>query len=135
MSARNKARKRALDFLYEADIKKVSAKDLFSGRGAKELSQEPYVLLLLNGVADHLSKIDELIITYAQGWDMDRMPPIDRNILRIAIFEILWAQDIDLQVACDEAVELAKSLSPDESSSYINGVLGRIIKLKDSIAI
>lgn len=135
MSARNKARKRALDFLYEADIKKVSAKDLFSGRGAKELSQEPYVLLLLNGVADHLSKIDELIITYAQGWDMDRMPPIDRNILRIAIFEILWAQDIDLQVACDEAVELAKSLSTDESSSYINGVLGRIIKLKDSIAI
>lgn len=135
MSARNKARKRALDFLYEADIKKVSAKDLFSSRGAKELSQEPYVLLLLNGVADHLSKIDELIITYAQGWDMDRMPPIDRNILRIAIFEILWAQDIDLQVACDEAVELAKSLSTDESSSYINGVLGRIIKLKDSIAI
>jgi transcription antitermination protein NusB len=135
MSARNKARKRALDFLYEADIKKVSATELFSSRGAKELSQEPYVLVLLNGVAEHLSKIDELIITYAQGWDMDRMPPIDRNILRIAIFEILWAQDIDLQVACDEAVELAKSLSTDESSSYINGVLGRIIKLKDSIAI
>ena len=135
MSARSKARKRALDFLYEADIKKVSANDLFSTRGANELSQEPYVLLLLNGVADHLSKIDELIITYAQGWDMDRMPPIDRNILRIAIFEILWAQDLELQVACDEAVELAKSLSTDESSSYINGVLGRIIKLKDSIAI
>ena len=135
MSARNKARKRALDFLYEADIKKASATELFSSRGAEELSQEPYVLVLLNGVAEHLSKIDELIITYAQGWDMDRMPPIDRNILRIAIFEILWAQDIDLQVACDEAVELAKSLSTDESSSYINGVLGRIIKLKDSIAI
>jgi transcription antitermination protein NusB len=122
MSARNKARKRALDFLYEADIKKASATELFSSRGAKELSQEPYVLVLLNGVAEHLSKIDG-------------MPPIDINILRIAIFEILWAQDIDLQVACDEAVELAKSLSTDESSSYINGVLGRIIKLKDSIAI
>ena len=135
MSARNKARKRALDFLYEADIKKTSATELFSSRGAKELSQEPYVLVLLNGVAEHLSKIDELIITYAQGWDMDRMPPIDRNILRIAIYEILWAADIDLQVACDEAVELAKSISTDESSSYINGVLGRIIKLKDSIAI
>ncbi len=135
MSACNKARKRALDFLYEADIKKASATELFSSRGAKELSQEPYVLVLLNGVAEHLSKIDELIITYAQGWDMDRMPPIDRNILRIAIFEILWAQDIDLQVACDEAVELAKSLSTDESLGYINGVLGRIVKLKDSIAI
>ena len=135
MSARSKARKRALDYLYEADIKKVLAADLFSARGANELSQEPYVLVLINGVAEHLPKIDELIITYAQGWDMDRMPPIDRNILRIAIFEILWAAEIDIQVACDEAVELAKSLSTDESSSYINGVLGRIIKLKDSIAI
>ncbi len=135
MSARSKARKRALDFLYEADIKKVQASDLFGARGSAELSQEPYVLTLISGVAQHINKIDELIITYAQGWDMDRMPPIDRNILRIAIFEILWASDIDLQVACDEAVELAKSISTDESSSYINGVLGRIIKLKDSIAI
>ena len=82
-----------------------------------------------------MSKIDELIITYAQGWDMDRMPPIDRNILRLAIFEILWGADVDLKVACDEAVELAKSLSTDESASYVNGVLGRIVKLKDSIAI
>ncbi|MEN9605336.1 MAG: utilization substance protein [Actinomycetota bacterium] len=135
MSARSKARKRALDFLYEADIKNVLAADLFKTRGSAELSQEPYVLTLITGVADHLSKIDELIITYAQGWDMDRMPPIDRNILRLAIFEILWEADVDLKVACDEAVELAKSLSTDESASYINGVLGRIVKLKDSIAI
>ena len=135
MSARSKARKRALDFLYEADIKRVLAADLFKTRGSAELSQEPYVLTLITGVADHLSKIDELIITYAQGWDMDRMPPIDRNILRLAIFEILWEADVDLKVACDEAVGLAKSLSTDESASYINGVLGRIVKLKDSIAI
>ena len=135
MAARSKARKRALDFLYEADIKNVLAADLFKARGAAELSQEPYVFTLITGVAEHLNKIDELIITYAQGWDMDRMPPIDRNILRLAIFEILWEADVDLKVACDEAVELAKSLSTDESASYINGVLGRIIKLKDSIAI
>ena len=135
MSARSKARKRALDFLYEADIKNVLAADLFKARGSAELSQEPYVLTLITGVADHLSKIDELITTYAQGWDMDRMPPIDRNILRLAIFEILWEADVDLKVACDEAVELAKSLSTDESASYVNGVLGRIVKLKDSIAI
>ena len=135
MSARSKARKRALDFLYEGDIKKADAVELFKTRGATELSQEPYVMVLLAGVAEHINKIDELIITYAQGWDMDRMPPIDRNILRIAIYEILWESALDLQVACDEAVELAKSLSTDESSSYINGVLGRIIKLKDSIAI
>ena len=125
MSARSKARKRALDFLYEADIKNVLAADLFKARGSAELSQEPYVLTLITGVADHLSKIDELIITYAQGWDMDRMPPIDRNILRLAIFEILWEADVDLKVACDEAVGLAKTLSTDESASYIKGGFGR----------
>lgn len=135
MSARSKARKRALDFLYEAEIKKVKAVDLFKSRGASELSQEPYIFALLTGVAEHLLKIDELITTYAQDWDMDRMPAIDRNILRIAIYEILWVEEIDLKIACDEAVELAKRLSTDESSNYINGVLGRIVKLKDSIAL
>lgn len=135
MAARSKARKRALDFLYEADIKNISAKDLFADRGASELSQEPYVGELIDGVTEHIGKIDELIITYAQGWDMDRMPPIDRNILRIALFEILWGREIPLQVAADEAIELGKSLSTDESSAYINGVIGKIIKIKDSIAI
>ena len=135
MSARSKARKRALDFLYEAEIKKAKAVDLFLSRGASELSQEPYVQVLLSGVDEHLVKIDELITTYAQDWDMDRMPAVDRNILRIAIFEILWVAEVDLKIACDEAVELAKSLSTDESSNYINGVLGRIVKLKDSIEI
>jgi len=135
MAARSKARKRALDFLYEADIKNVSANELFSKRGASELSQEPYVGEVISGVTEHIGKIDELIMTYAQGWDMDRMPPIDRNILRIALFEILWGNEIPIEVAADEAVELGKSLSTDESSSYINGVLGRIIKIKDSIAI
>jgi N utilization substance protein B len=135
VSARSKARKRALDFLYEAEIKKAKAVDLFLSRGASELSQEPYVQVLLSGVDEHLVKIDELITTYAQDWDVDRMPAVDRNILRIAIFEILWVAEVDLKIACDEAVELAKSLSTDESSNYINGVLGRIVKLKDSIAI
>jgi N utilization substance protein B len=135
MAARSKARKRALDFLYEADIKNVSANELFSKRGASELSQEPYVGEVISGVTEHIGKIDELIMTYAQGWDMDRMPPIDRNILRIALFEILWGNEIPIEVAADEAVELGKSLSTDESSAYINGVLGRIIKIKDSIAI
>jgi len=135
MAARSKARKRALDFLYEADIKNASAKELFAQRGAAELSQEPYVSDLISGVTEHIGKIDELIMTYAQGWDMDRMPPIDRNILRIAIFEILWGTQIPIEVAADEAIELGKSLSTDDSSAYINGVIGRIIKIKDSIAI
>lgn len=134
-SARSKARKRALDFLYEADIKNVSARELFTLRGASELSQEGYVGDLIAGVAEHIEKIDELIITYAQGWDMDRMPPIDRNILRLSLFEILWGGAIPVEVCIDEAVELAKSLSTDDSSAYINGVLGRVVKIKDSLAI
>jgi N utilization substance protein B len=134
-SARSKARKRALDFLYESDIKNVAARDLFANRGASELSQESYVAELLTGVSEHIGKIDELIITYAQGWDMDRMPPIDRNILRLSLFEILWGSQIPVEVCIDEAVELAKSLSTEESSAYINGVLGRIVKIKDSIVI
>ena len=135
MSARSKARKRALDFLYEADIKKVLAADLFTARGANELSQEPYVLVLITGVAEHLAKIDELIITYAQGWDMDRLPAVDRNILRLGIYEIVWSADLDDGIAIDEALTLARELSTDESAGYIHGVLGRISSIKDSIAI
>ena len=135
MSARRKARKRALDFLYEADIRGATALTLLADRPADELSQGDYVRELLVGVEDHLLKIDELITTYAQGWDMDRMPAIDRNILRIALFEILWLSNLDDEVAVSEAVEIATELSTDDSAKYINGVLGRIVILKPSFAI
>lgn len=135
MSARRKARKRALDFLYEADIRGATALDLLAGRPAEELSQGDYVHELLVGVGEHLVKIDELISTYAQGWDMDRMPAIDRNILRIALFEILWLSELDDNVAVSEAIEIATELSTDDSAKYINGVLGRIVILKPSFAI
>jgi len=135
VSARRKARKRALDFLYEADIRGATALTLLSERPAEELSQGDYVRELLVGVEEHLIKIDELITTYAQGWDMDRMPAIDRNILRIALFEILWLSNLDDEVAVSEAVEIATELSTDDSAKYINGVLGRIVILKPSFAI
>jgi N utilization substance protein B len=90
---------------------------------------------LLVGVDANKAKIDELITTYAQGWDMDRMPAIDRNILRIALFEILFKNDLDDQVAASEAVEIATELSTEDSAKYINGVLGRIIILKPSFAL
>lgn len=135
MSARRKARKRALDFLYEADIRSASAIELLGARGESELSERDYVLELLVGVDANKLKIDELITTYAQGWDMDRMPAIDRNILRIALFEILFKSDLDDQIAASEAVEIATELSTDESANYINGVLGRIIILKPSFAL
>lgn len=135
MSARSKARKRALDILYEADIRKSSALELLSVRPPEDLSQGQYSTELVTGVIEHQEKIDELIVTYAQGWDMDRMPAIDRNILRIAIYEILWRSEIDDSVAVSQAVELATDLSTMDSASYINGVLGRIIILKPSFAI
>jgi N utilization substance protein B len=135
VSARRKARKRALDFLYEADIRGAAALTLLADRPAEELSQGDYVRELLVGVEEHLIKIDELITTYAQGWDMDRMPAIDRNILRIALFEILWLSNLDDEVAVSEAVEIATELSTDDSAKYINGVLGRIVILKPSFAI
>ena len=135
MSARRKARKRALDFLYEADIRSASAIELVGTREESELSERDYVMELLVGVETNKVKIDELITTYAQGWDMDRMPAIDRNILRIALFEILFKDDLDDQVAASEAVEIATELSTEDSAKYINGVLGRIIILKPSFAL
>ena len=135
MSARRKARKRALDFLYEADIRNASAIELMGSREPSELSDGEYITELLVGVEANKNKIDELITTYAQGWDMDRMPALDRNILRIALFEILFKEDLDDQVAASEAVEIATELSTDDSAKYINGILGRIIILKPSFAL
>ena len=133
MSARRKARKRALDFLYEADLRGANALELYLARGSDELAQEAYVEKLLRGVAEHQSKLDELIMTYAQGWDMDRMPAIDRNLLRLSIYELLWEPELDEKIAINEAVEMAAELSTNDSSSYINGVLGRIAAIKGSL--
>ena len=90
---------------------------------------------LVNGVENNRRKIDELIATYSQGWDMDRMPVIDRNILRLAIFEILWSSDVPQAVAINEALELAQTLSTDESSKYINGVLSKVVEIKPDLVL
>ena len=135
MSARRKARRRALDFLYESEIKGVDPLVLLESRPPDELSEGIYSLKLVTGVQENRRKIDELILTYAQGWDLDRMPALDRNILRIAIYEILWEPQLDDRIAVDEAVSIAQELSTTESSGYVNGVLGRIITLKSIISL
>ena len=140
MSARSKARKQALDLLYEADIRGTSAADLLELRDTIEDGPDArpirdFTKELIAGVAENKRKIDELITTYAQGWDMDRLPAVDRNILRLGIFEIVWNADLDDGIAIDEALTLAKELSTDESAGYIHGVLGRISSIKESIAI
>lgn len=131
MSARSKARKAALDLLYEGDIRKTSAIYILNQRsGDLEYVIREFTKELVQGVDENRRKIDELITTYSQGWDMDRMPVIDRNILRLAIYEILWSKDVPPAVAIDEAIELAQTLSTDDSSKYINGVLSKIIEIK-----
>ena len=140
MSARSKARKQTLDLLYEADIRGASAADLLTLRDVVEESPDArpireFTKTLIVGVTDNKRKIDELIATYAQGWDMDRLPAVDRNILRLGIYEIVWSADLDDGIAIDEALTLAKELSTDESAGYIHGVLGRISSIKESIAI
>jgi len=140
VSARSKARKQSLDLLYEADIRGASALDLLTLRDIVEDGPDArpireFTRELITGVSDNKRKIDELITTYAQGWDMDRLPAVDRNILRIGIYEIVWSTDLDDGIAIDEALTLAKELSTDESAGYIHGVLGRISSIKESIAI
>lgn len=140
MSARSKARKQALDLLYETDIRGTNLVETLNERdipaeGPDARPIREYTRELITGVSDNRRKIDELITTYAQGWDMDRLPAVDRNILRLGIYEILWSTEVPTSVAIDEALDLAKELSSDDSSKYIHGVLGRIASLKDTISI
>lgn len=140
MSARTKARKQTLDLLYESDIRSSDLLELLSLRDVVEegVDARPireYTRLLVEGVHLHKRKIDELISTYAQGWDMDRLAAVDRNILRLGIFEILWQDEIDDAIIIDEALTLARSLSTEESAGFIHGVLGRIVSIKASLAL
>ena len=140
MSARSKARKQALDILFESDIRGSVALDILVSRDVVEEGPDArpireYTREIVSGVSEHRRKIDELIATYAQGWDMDRLPAVDRSILRIGIYEIIWANQLPDAVAIDEALTLAKELSTDESAGYIHGVLGKIASIKESISL
>jgi N utilization substance protein B len=128
MAARSKARKRAVDILYEADVRGRDPLDLLRERVADGVPPVPeHAVRLVEGVAEHAARIDELIDTHASGWSLDRLPDVDRAILRMAVFELLWADDVPDAVVIDEAVELAKALSTDDSPAYVNGVLGAIL--------
>lgn len=135
MSARRKARKKALDLLYEADIRSAEILETLRLRPSEELSESEYVTTLVTGVWEHKAKIDELIHTYSEGWDIDRMPAIDRNLLRLALFEILWLPELDDRIAITEAIEIAQDLSTADSSTFIHGVLGRIVTLKEVLSL
>ncbi|GAA1388990.1 hypothetical protein GCM10009661_78180 [Catellatospora chokoriensis] len=130
MPARRKARKRALDVLYEADLRDLPVRTVLAAYLERMESPRPehlpYAISLAEGVNEHLDTIDETIATFAEGWTIDRMPVVDRNLARIAVYELLFVPEIDDPVAITEAVELAKELSTDDSPRFLNGLLGRI---------
>lgn len=139
MSARSKARKQALDILYEADIRSSDALAILESRDVVEEGPDArpireYTRELISGVTFNKRKVDELIATYAQGWDMDRLAAVDRNILRLGIFEIIWSDELADGIAIDEAITLAKDLSTEDSATFIHGLLGKISSIKESVS-
>ncbi len=130
MAARSKARKRAVDVLYEADLRGTDAVETLADRVA--LADPPvndYTIELVQGVHANQVRIDEILTEYADGWTIERMPGVDRAVLRIGVYELLWrSDDVPPAVSIDEAVELAKALSTDESPRFVNGVLARVLR-------
>ena len=136
MGARSKARKRALDVLYEAAQRSTDPLETLRERLAQSDPPVPeYAVELVEGVVANRLRIDELLSTYAEDWTLERMPPVDLAILRLGVFELLWRDDVPDGVAVSEAVTLAGNLSTDESAGFVNGLLGRLMQLKPSLAV
>jgi len=136
VAARSKARKRALDVLFESDQRGRDVTDVLAERllvPGTQSSLPAYAVELVEGVVSEQGRIDELIATYSHGWTIERMPAVDRAILRIGAWEVLFNSDVPDAVAVDEAVELARALSTDESPTFINGLLGRLVELKPTL--
>lgn len=134
MSARTKARKRALDILFSADVRGDELTVTLAAeaeRAAREPAREAswlYAREIVDGVVDHGAEIDELIRTHSRDWKLERMPAVDRAVLRIGVWELLFNGEVPAAVAIDEAVELVKQFSTDESGSFVHGVLARIAR-------
>jgi transcription antitermination protein NusB len=128
--SRRKSRRRALDVLYQADIRGLEPRRVLADTLARMEGGVPehmaYAVELIEGVAEHAGRIDELLSSYAEGWTLERMPIVDRNLCRIGVFELLYRDDIDRAVAITEAVELAGEMSTDDSPRFVNGLLARI---------
>jgi N utilization substance protein B len=136
MPARSKARKRALDVLYAAEMRgedPVAALEAAVADG--EGPSNPYTETLVRGVTEHRPRIDELLGQYAEGWSLGRMPAVDRNALRIGAFELLYSDEIPDAVAVTEAVALVRTLSTDDSPSFVNGVLGAMLRDRDLLTL
>jgi transcription antitermination protein NusB len=136
VAARSKARKRAVDVLYESDARAMDPAATLADRLA--LADPPvngFTVALVEGVQANLGRIDEILADYAEGWTVSRMPGVDRAVLRLGVYELLWRADVPAAVVIDEAVELAKSLSTDESPRFVNGVLARVLRDRPPVAV
>jgi len=138
MSARTKARKRALDVLFAADVRgetaeqSLEAESLRAAARPERASSWPYAREIVQGVIDHAAEIDDAIASHSTSWPIDRMPAVDRGILRIAVWEARYNPEVPVGVAVDEAVELAKELSTDDSPKFVNGLLMAIVRDEDA---
>jgi N utilization substance protein B len=136
VSARSKARKRALDVLYESDMRQVGARDVLTTHlSTPDRPVNPYTVEAVEGVVDHLDQIDDILATYAEGWTIERMAAVDRNVLRIGIWEILYCDEVPDAVAISEAVTLVGDLSTDDSPTFVNGVLARVLQVKPTLTL
>jgi N utilization substance protein B len=134
VAARSKARKRALDLLYASDLRDESATDaLDQAIDAGEGPANQYTAALVRGVSEHQPRIDEVLASYSEGWTLDRMPAVDRNVLRLGIYELLYVDDVPDAVAVSEAMALVRDLSTDESPQFVNGILGAVLRNKSSL--
>lgn len=136
---RHQARKRAVDLLFEAEARGLGAAEVVAVRTALAEANpdvsplQPYTVAAARGVGEHAAHIDDLISSHLQGWTLDRLPAVDRAILRVAVWELLYADDVPEPVAVDEAVQLAKELSTDDSPAFVNGVLGQVMLVTPQI--
>jgi N utilization substance protein B len=134
VAARSKARKRALDLLYASDLRGESAVEaLERAVETGEGPTNPYTAELVRGVVDHQPRIDEVLAEYSEGWTLDRMPAVDRNVLRLGVYELLYADAVPDAVAVSEAMALVRDLSTDESPQFVNGILGAVLRNKSSL--
>lgn len=136
-SARRKARKRAVEVLYEAELRSTTAPQVIERRrrGESEPPINEFTERLATAVDERRARIDELVEEYAIGWTLERMPTVDRNILRMGAYELLWDSDIPDKVAIAEAVAVAKDLSTEESPTFVNGLLSRLMENKATLAL
>jgi N utilization substance protein B len=135
MSARSKARKRALDLIFAAEAQGLSAQTLLEAQlESGDGPANEYTLTLVRGVHERQARLDEIISTYAEGWTIDRLPAVDRNVLRLGIFELLYSEEIPDPVAVSEAVNLVRDLSTDESPGFVNGILAAVVRDKAVLA-